>query len=102
MYGNSSDGSMSPSPARTPRIHTQNNLNVGAELGYTPITLVWQGLSYYVPLPRGNAGSKSLDVMDADSDADVAGKKRLLNDITGAQRAVTGCTAAASPHDMLA
>jgi hypothetical protein len=61
----------------------QSTLAVGSSLKFTPITVCWRDLSYYVPVPKGLTGAAALNVMPLDAEEDIAGKKRLLNSITG-------------------
>jgi hypothetical protein len=65
---------------------TQNQLAVGSQLHFTPIAVVWQDLSYYVAVAKGLTGATALNIMESDVEPELAGKKRLLNSITGAAR----------------
>jgi hypothetical protein len=68
----------------------KSTLEVGSSLKFTPITVCWRDLSYYVPVPKGLTGAAALNVMPPDAAEDIAGKKRLLNSITGVQ-AILDC-----------
>jgi hypothetical protein len=57
---------------------------VASTLAFTPITVVWRHVSYYVPVPKNLQGEAARGIMPADAGGELAGKKRLLNDITGA------------------
>jgi hypothetical protein len=57
---------------------------VASTLAFTPITVVWRHVSYYVPVPKNLQGEAARGIMPADAGDELAGKKRLLNDITGA------------------
>jgi hypothetical protein len=59
---------------------------VGSALKFTPITVVWRSLHYYVSVPKGLTGAAALNVMPSDAPEEIAGKKRLLNRITGVFR----------------
>lgn len=65
---------------------TQNALEVGSTLQFTPITVCWNDMNYYVPVPKGLTGAAALNIMPDDAPEDVRGKKRLLHDITGVPR----------------
>jgi hypothetical protein len=56
---------------------------VASTLAFTPITVVWRYVSYYVPVPKNLQGEAAKDIMPADAGGELAGKKRLLNNITG-------------------
>jgi hypothetical protein len=58
-------------------------LSIASTLKFTPISLVWRNLSYYVTVPKGSTGAAALNVMPEDAGQDIAGKKRLLNNVTG-------------------
>lgn len=59
-------------------------LAVGRTLSFSPISVVWRNLCYYVPVPTGLVGAAAANVMPKDHpDKELAGKKRLLNDLTG-------------------
>ena len=62
----------------------KSGLDVGSSLEFTPITVCWRDLSYYVPVAKGLTGAAALNIMPDDAGEDIAGKKRLLNNITGA------------------
>ena len=63
----------------------RSTLDVGSSLKFTPITVCWRDLSYYVTVPKGLTGAAALNVMPADAEEELAGKKRLLNNVTGAR-----------------
>ena len=65
----------------------RSTLDVGSSLQFTPITVCWRDLSYYVTVPKGLTGAAALNVMPADAGEELAGKKRLLNSVTGARQA---------------
>lgn len=61
--------------------------SIASTLRFTPITLVWRDVSYYVPVAKGLSGEAARNIMPKDADNAIAGKKRLLNDLTGAHDA---------------
>ena len=61
-----------------------NKLAVASALPFTPISLVWRSLCYYVPAAKGATGAAAANVMPKDAEGGVAGKKRLLHNVTGA------------------
>lgn len=67
------------------RSGSQNMLTVGSELNFTPITVVWRDLNYYVAVPKGLTGAAALNIMPEDAGDEIKGKKRLLHNITGAR-----------------
>ena len=69
----------------------QNMLQVGSTLKFTPITVCWKEIEYFVPVPKGLTGAAALNVMGDDAPADVRGKKRLLHNITGAPPCSQAC-----------
>lgn len=68
-----------------PSQRSSNALAVSRTLPFTPISLVWQDLEYYVTVPKGLTGAAAANVMTLETTEDAAliGKKRLLNGITG-------------------
>lgn len=74
------------SPTQQQRQHSQSGLDVASQLGFTPISLVWKGLSYYVPAPKNLTGAAAKGVVQKGDtkDEELIGKKQLLHDITGA------------------
>lgn len=57
---------------------------MGSSLEFTPITLCWRKLNYYVTVSKHLTGESAENVMPEDhADKSIAGKKRLLHDITG-------------------
>ena len=61
-----------------------DNFSVGSTLKFTPIVVVWRDLNYYVPVPKGLTGQAAMNIMTEEDGHNIAGKKRLLHDVTGA------------------
>ena len=83
---------------------SSSGLAVARTLGFSPISVVWRSLSYYVTVPKGLTGAAAAGIIPEDSeDKALAGKKRLLNDLTGYARpgvltALMGGSGAGTPR----
>jgi hypothetical protein len=62
----------------------QDASSIASTLQFMPVSVVWQNLSYYVTVAKGLVGGAALGIMPADADKAIAGKKRLLNRLSGA------------------
>lgn len=63
---------------------SSRGLAVARTMAFSPISVVWKNLCYYVTVPKGLTGAAAQNVMPSDTkDGSIAGKKRLLNDLTG-------------------
>jgi hypothetical protein len=61
----------------------QHASSIASTLLFTPVSVVWQDLSYYVTVAKGLTGAAAVGIMPADADKAIAGKKRLLNNLCG-------------------
>lgn len=84
MLTQGNTGNTAPQSKVTQGSSRKSGLDVGSSLKFTPIHVCWRDLSYYVPVAKGLTGAAALNIMPADAEEDIAGKKRLLNNITGA------------------
>ena len=65
---------------------SSRGLDIASQLGFTPISLTWHDLCYYVPAPKQASGAAAKGVVQKGECDDTAlvGKKQLLHSVTGA------------------
>lgn len=91
--GDGADGSGSAARHQQQQHTSHSGLDVASQLGFTPISLVWKDLSYYVPAPKNASGAAAQGVVQKGDtkDDELVGKKQLLHGITGVLHSVYHC-----------